>query len=70
MRKKVQRTIIRFLIAIIGTLGLIGLILSIEAVFGTEKSCPPPEYWLLCQIRNSVLLNVVAGFSILVALIL
>ncbi|NBD32000.1 MAG: pentapeptide repeat-containing protein [Cyanobacteria bacterium] len=70
MRKTVQRTMIRLLIAILGTMGLIGLILSIEAIFGSEKSCPPPESWLLCRIRNSVLLNVVEGFSILVALIL
>jgi len=70
MRKTVQRTIIRLLIAILGTIVLIGLILLIELAFGGEKSCPPPESWLLCRIRHSVLLNVVEGFSILVALIL
>ncbi|MGF1479993.1 MAG: pentapeptide repeat-containing protein [Cyanophyceae cyanobacterium] len=70
MRKTVRRTIARLLIAIFGTILLIGLILAIEAVFGSQQSCPPPEAWLLCRIRDSVLLSVVEGFSIFVALIL
>lgn len=70
MRKTVRRTIIRFLIAILGTVFLIGFILALEAVFGNQISCPPTEARLLCRIRESVLLNVVEGFSIFVALIL
>ena len=64
---KIKRSVSRIAIAIGGTTLLIALILSIEAIFGAEKVCQPTESWLLCQIRESVLLNIVEGFSILVA---
>ncbi len=65
--KKLQRSFYRILLAIGGTTILIALILAIETIFTVEKSCQPTESWLLCQIRESVLLSVVEGFSILVA---
>lgn len=65
--KKLQRSVYRITIAIGGTTVLIALILALEAVFGAKKVCQPTESWLLCQIRESVLLNIVEGFSILVA---
>ena len=64
---KIQRSLYRIAIAIGGTSLLIALILGIEAVFGAEKICQPTESWLFCQIRESVLLNILEGFSILVA---
>lgn len=68
--KKLQRTLYRFLTAIGGTGVLIAVILVIEAIFGGEKVCQSTEAWLLCQIRESTLLNLVEGFSILVAVLL
>ncbi|MDJ0590202.1 MAG: pentapeptide repeat-containing protein [Pleurocapsa sp. MO_226.B13] len=65
--KKLQRSFYRILLAVGGTTILIILILAIETLFGAEKSCQPTESWLFCQIRESVLLNIVEGFSILVA---
>ncbi len=65
--KKLQRSFYRILLAVGGTTVLIALILAIEAIFGAEKACQPTESWLFCQIRESVLLNIVEGFSILVA---
>lgn len=65
--KQQQRSFQRILIAIGGTTTLIGLILLVEAVLGGIKSCHPQEVWLFCQIRESVLLNILEGFSILVA---
>ncbi|MEL6494416.1 MAG: pentapeptide repeat-containing protein [Cyanobacteria bacterium J06623_7] len=65
--RKQQRSFNRILVAIGGTTVLIGMILAIEMVLGGEKSCQPTESWLFCQIRESVLLNIVEGFSILVA---
>ena len=65
--KKLQRSFYRILCAIGGTTILLALILGIEAAFGAEKNCQINELWLLCQIRESVLLNIVEGFSILVA---
>ena len=64
---KIQRSLYRIAIAIGGTTLLIAMILAIETVFGAEKFCKPTESWLFCQIRESVLLNLVEGFSILVA---
>ena len=65
--KKLQRSFYRILLAVGGTTILIGFILVIEIVFGAEKTCQPTEAWLFCQIRESVLLSIVEGFSILVA---
>lgn len=65
--RKQQRSFNRILLAIGGTTALIGLILAVETIFGGEKACQPTESWLFCQIRESVLLNIVEGFSILVA---
>ena len=65
--KKLQRSLYRILLAVGGTTFLIIIILALETAFGAEKSCQPTESWLLCQIRESVLLNIVEGFSILVA---
>ena len=65
--KKGQRSFYRILLAIGGTTILIAAILTIETIFGAEKICKPEESWLFCQIRQSVLLNIVEGFSILVA---
>ncbi|MEO1669816.1 MAG: pentapeptide repeat-containing protein [Cyanobacteria bacterium J06631_2] len=65
--RKRQRSFNRILLAIGGTTILIGLILAVEALLGGEKSCQAKEFWLFCQIRQSVLLNIVEGFSILVA---
>ena len=65
--KKLQRSVYRILLAVSGTTILIVLILAIETIFGAEKNCNPAESWLLCQIRESILLNIVEGFSILVA---
>ena len=68
--KKLQRSVYRIAIAIGGTTVSIAFILALEAVFGAKKVCQPAESWLLCQIRESVLLNIVEGFSILVAVLL
>ena len=65
--KKLQRSLYRILLAIGGTTVLIAGILAIETFFGAAKTCQPTEAWLFCQIRQSVLLNIVEGFSILVA---
>lgn len=65
--RKQQRSFRRILLAIGGTTVLIGLILAVETIFGGEKTCQSAESWLFCQIRQSVLLNIVEGFSILVA---
>lgn len=65
--KRLQRSVYRILLAVGGTTALIVLILMIETMFGAEKICQPTESWLFCQIRESVLLNIVEGFSILVA---
>ena len=65
--KKLQRSLYRIAIAIGGTTLLIAVILAIETVFGAPKTCQSTETWLFCQIRESVLLNIVEGFSILVA---
>lgn len=65
--KKLQRSFYRILLAVGGTTILIGFILVIEIIFGAEKTCQPTEAWLFCQIRESVLLSIVEGFSILVA---
>jgi hypothetical protein len=70
MIKNTRRTVIRVLTAIIGTILLLSLILMVEAIFGGEKQCQPTEFWILCEIRESTLLNVVEGFSILVAVFL
>jgi len=68
--KKLQRSFYRILLAMGGTIVLMGLILAIEAIFGAEKVCKPTESWLFCQIRESTLLNVLESFSILVAVFL
>ena len=68
--KKLQRAFYRILTAIGGTTFLIALILAIEGTLGSVKNCKPEETWVLCQIRESTLLNVVEGFSILVAVFL
>lgn len=66
--KKLQRSFYRILTAVGGTTLLIGVILAIETIFGAKKDCQlMEESWLFCQIRDSVLLNIVEGFSILVA---
>ena len=65
--KKLKRTFYRILTAVGGTTLLIALILVVETLFGGEKTCQATETWILCQIRESTLLNVVEGFSILVA---
>lgn len=65
--KKLQRSFSRILIAIGGTTVLIALILGLETILGGEKVCPSIKSWLFCQIKESVLLNIVEGFSILVA---
>ncbi|MEM8723272.1 MAG: pentapeptide repeat-containing protein [Cyanobacteria bacterium P01_G01_bin.39] len=65
--RKLQRSFYRILVAIGGTTILIALILAIETWFGAEKDCHLNESWLFCQIRESVLLNILEGFSILVA---
>jgi BTB/POZ domain-containing protein KCTD9 len=67
VNKKLQRTFYRILTAIGGTTLLIALILVVEVFLGGDKTCHPTEAWLLCQIRESTLLSVVEGFSILVA---
>lgn len=65
--KKLQRSFSRIVIAIGGTTVLIALMLGIETIFGGEKICSDTKSWLFCQIKESVLLNIVEGFSILVA---
>ncbi|MBE9171042.1 pentapeptide repeat-containing protein [Pleurocapsales cyanobacterium LEGE 06147] len=70
MKKNVRRTIIRILTAFIGIFFLIVFILSIETIFGPEKECLPRETWIFCQIRESTLLELAEGFSILVAVLL
>lgn len=70
MSKTLRRTLYRVITAITGTIALITVILAIEVIFGGEKICHPTEAWILCQIRESTLLNVVEGFSILVAVLL
>ena len=70
MNRSLKRTLYRVTVAIAGTVVLITLILAIEVIFGGQKSCDPTEAWILCQIRSSTLLNVVEGFSILVAVLL
>jgi BTB/POZ domain-containing protein KCTD9 len=68
--KKLKRSFYRVLTAIGGTVFLILLILVFEAWLGGQKSCHPTEAWLFCQIRESTLLNLLEGFSVLVALLL
>jgi BTB/POZ domain-containing protein KCTD9 len=68
--RKPLRTIYRILIAFIGVLLLVIVILGIELLFGGQKICQPQETWILCQIRQSALLQAVQGFSILVAAVL
>jgi uncharacterized protein YjbI with pentapeptide repeats len=70
VKKNTRRTIIRALTAVFGTIFLLLLILVIEAIFGGKKDCYPTESWIFCHIRESTLLNVVEGFSILVAVFL
>jgi uncharacterized protein YjbI with pentapeptide repeats len=70
LNKKFKRSFYRILTAIGGTILLILLIIVFEAWFGGEKFCHPTETWLFCQIRESTLLSVLEGFSILVALFL
>ena len=65
--KKLQRSFYRILIAIGGTTLLIALILGIETILGGAESCSSTKSWLFCQIKESALLNIVEGFSILVA---
>jgi BTB/POZ domain-containing protein KCTD9 len=64
---KLQRSFYRILLAVGGTTLLISLIIAIETIFGADKLCKPTESWFFCQIRESVLLNIVESFSILVA---
>ena len=70
MNKSLKRTVFRVTIAIAGTIVLITLILATEVIFGGQKTCDSTEAWILCQIRQSTLLEVVEGFSILVAVLL
>lgn len=70
MKKNVQRTLSRIFTAIAGAICLMAIILIIEAVFGGQKICLDTETWILCQIRESTLLSLVEGFSILVAVFL
>ena len=70
MGRKPLRTVYRILIAFIGVLLLVIVILGIEILFGGQKNCQPQETWILCQIRQSALLQAVQGFSILVAAVL
>jgi BTB/POZ domain-containing protein KCTD9 len=70
MNKTFKRTLSRMLTAIAGTIALITIILAIEVLFAGKKTCHPTEAWILCQIRESTLLNMMEGFSILVALLL
>ena len=70
MKKNVQRTLSRVFTAIAGAICLMAIILIIEAIFGGEKICLSTETWILCQIRESTLLSLVEGFSILVAVFL
>lgn len=65
--KKLQRTLKRIAIAVGGTTILIALILVVEHFFGSKPVCNSTETWILCQIRESTLLSLVEGFSILVA---
>ncbi|MDJ0690855.1 MAG: pentapeptide repeat-containing protein [Xenococcaceae cyanobacterium MO_188.B32] len=70
MKKNVQRTLSRVFTAITGAICLMAIILIIESIFGGEKTCLGTEAWILCQIRESTLLSLVEGFSILVAVFL
>ena len=70
MNRTLKRTLSRFMTAIAGTIALITVILAIEAIVGGEKICQPKEAWIFCQIRESTLLGMVEGFSILVAVLL
>ena len=65
--RKQKRSFNRILLAIGGTTVLVGLILAVETIVGGEKTCESIESWLFCQIKESVLLNILEGFSILVA---
>jgi BTB/POZ domain-containing protein KCTD9 len=68
MKRNVKRTIIRILSAISGTILLVVIVLAIESFF--EKDCRPREAWLICQIRESVILNIVESLSIFMAVLL
>jgi BTB/POZ domain-containing protein KCTD9 len=70
MSKSLKRTLSKIITAIAGTIALITIILAIEVIFAGEKTCHPTEAWILCQIRESTLLSMVEGFSILVAVLL
>lgn len=65
--QKLQRSFYRILLAAGGTTLMIVVIVAIETIFGADKSCKPTESWFFCQVRESVLLGIVEGFSILVA---
>ena len=67
INQKLQRSFYRILLAVGGTTLMVVCIVAIESIFGAEKICKPTESWLFCQIRESVLLSIVEGFSILVA---
>lgn len=70
MKKTLKRTLVRLLTAMFGAIALIATILALEVGFGGAKTCPNMEAWILCQIRESTLLNIVESFSILVAVFL
>jgi hypothetical protein len=70
MKRNVKRTIGRIASAIFGTVLLIAIVLAIETFFGAEKDCRLREAWLICQIRESVVLNIVESVSILMAVLL
>ncbi len=68
--RKPLQAVYRILIAFIGVLLLVIVILGVEFLFGGQKTCYPQEAWILCQIRQSALLQVVQSFGILVAAVL
>ena len=70
MKRNVKRTIVRIFTAISGTVLLVVIVLAIETFFGAEKDCRPREAWFICQIRESVILNVVESLSIFMAVLL
>ena len=70
MKKTLKRTLVRLHTAILGAIALIATIVVIEVSLGGAKTCTNIEAWLLCQIRESTLINIVESFSILVAVFL
>jgi hypothetical protein len=58
------------LIAILGAIGLIIALTQVELFLGKEHSCPSNEFWLICDLKESVFIETAETFGFFVAIIL